>query len=507
MDTAVPFLMRCVPLAVALLYAPFTYWLARGGTALTLRAYRRALRLAPTLHWTERARLSMGARRFSSLTLYALPIQALVLTTYSVGTLAWGSVSLVSAVAAVACFFGAYLAARRLGIELGFERQSLLYDLRATFFGLHAIVGVIAAVYGAWGLGHLIVSWKNAESTPGSLAALLGVPIALALLWGPVQVPVFRCLGIYRHASTLAPSLEPVFNATGVRPRAVWLVATSWANASAFPLRRTITVTEGALSKLTFEQLAAIVAHELGHLEERYRAWWRLTLLWFLCAVSFGLPFLDADDIVVFVSAAIVVTVLMARALRAWSRQRERDADRVAFTVADPIVYARALEKLYEAHLYPATQRGGTHPALYDRLTSAGIQPNYPRPALPPQKFAVMVIGLFVFAGATVLWPHAWRAASGNSAAVAAVITRNAHPLGRLALAAWGAGDVNAAIALYQRAEELDAQSPWYPRNLAAVLNEAGDCRGARSALERARANAHHDPEIRASLFTLDCQE
>jgi len=377
-------------------------------------------------------------------------------------------------------------------------------------FSLHTVIGVGAAMFGAWGVGHCVASWRDVKLSPDSdtTLALLCVPVALAMLWGPAQVPFFRALGVYRRASSLAHTLEPLFEATGIRPRAVWLVATPWANALAFPLRGDIAVTEGALEKLTSKELASIVAHELGHLRERYHAWWRLTLVWFLCAVSFALPFVDSDDTVVFVCAAIALGVLMARALQAWSRQRERDADQIAIAAADPATYARALEKLYEANLSPATQRGSAHPCLYDRLTDANVQPDYARPALPPRdSILVFATTLLIFSSVTVLWPHAWRAASGNSAAVAAVLSHDAYPLGRLALEAWRAGDLNGAIALYQRAEELDAQSPWYPRNLAAVLNDAGDCRGARSALGRARANAHNDHELHATLFTLDCNE
>jgi hypothetical protein len=49
-------------------------------------------------------------------------------------------------------------------------------------------------------------------------------------------------------------------------------------------------------------------------------------------------------------------------------------------------VYARALEKIYQANLAPAVLRSkrAVHPDLYDRILAAGVTPDYPRPDPPP---------------------------------------------------------------------------------------------------------------------------
>lgn len=57
-------------------------------------------------------------------------------------------------------------------------------------------------------------------------------------------------------------------------------------------------------------------------------------------------------------------------------------ADKIARTYeGEPGVYARALARIYEDNLVPAvTERLQTHPHLYDRLVSAGVTPDHPRP-------------------------------------------------------------------------------------------------------------------------------
>jgi len=66
-----------------------------------------------------------------------------------------------------------------------------------------------------------------------------------------------------------------------------------------------------------------------------------------------------------------------------------------------PGVYARALARLYEANFAPAVMpRKHSHPHLYDRLVSAGVQPDYPRPE-PPTPYSIMALS---FGFSWVLW-------------------------------------------------------------------------------------------------------
>lgn len=507
MKALVPFWMTCVPLAVAVLYGPLTYGLLRAASWLALREYRAAQRKEAKLHWTDRARLSLGSRTFASVALAIMPLQAAFFANNSVGSLSIAKEEVVAWVTGLACFAGGYLALRELGAALGFKCMPLAYDIRATLFALHGVLIFGAAVLGFWKLGRLAAS-PGAGSFCGLVMELAPALLAIALLWGPVQTSLFRAFGLYREDRRLVGALEPVFQKTGIRPRALWVVRTSLANAFAYPLRQTIIVTERLLEVLTPKEVAAVVAHELGHLKEGRQAWLRFTLLWFVCATSFAYPFIDPDAKMLFFWTAFAVFFALVFALRAWSRRREHDADALAVDATDAVSYACALAKLYEVNLYPATQRGGSHPSLFDRLERAGITPDYPRPPLPSRKLSwpgLAVITLFPFFSLT--WPELWRELSNNSAAVAAVVTERAHPLGRLALEAWELGDTASAIALYERAERLEPRSAWYPRNLAAVLNQAGDCRGAREAVERARVNAKYDPEVENELFTIECND
>ncbi|MBN1607784.1 MAG: hypothetical protein JW940_14195 [Polyangiaceae bacterium] len=76
------------------------------------------------------------------------------------------------------------------------------------------------------------------------------------------------------------------------------------------------------------------------------------------------------------------------------SVSKEQDADRVAVEgELNEGDYARALLAMHEAGLMPATlTKGSNHPSLYDRLTSAGALPDFPRPR-PPSRAAAFWAG------------------------------------------------------------------------------------------------------------------
>jgi hypothetical protein len=61
----------------------------------------------------------------------------------------------------------------------------------------------------------------------------------------------------------------------------------------------------------------------------------------------------------------------------------EITADKTAVMLEDqPGMYARALEKLAQKNLTPAVidSNNRAHPHLYDRMLSAGLQPDFERP-------------------------------------------------------------------------------------------------------------------------------
>src|SRR6185369_4426250 len=133
------------------------------------------------------------------------------------------------------------------------------------------------------------------------------------------------------------------------------------------------------------KEIAAICAHELGHLSES-----KLTRVGRLMGSMAIAPCLFVKPVfytwgpagVLFLLAGSWLLFLAARAL---SRTLEVRADRIGYAnEADPGSYARALARLHEDNLIPAVMpRKTTHPDLYDRLVNIGSPPDYVRPAKP----------------------------------------------------------------------------------------------------------------------------
>jgi hypothetical protein len=148
---------------------------------------------------------------------------------------------------------------------------------------------------------------------------------------------------------------------------------------------------ERLLEVMSDEELDSICAHEATHLTESKwvfigRLFGTLALypLIFILPVihRFGLPGL----LMLFVP--ILALVFLSRWL---ARRMEKRADAsAAQQAADPVMYARALEKIYETNCMPATMPKRSrlpHPDLYDRMVTAGVTPSYERPQ-PPSKMS-----------------------------------------------------------------------------------------------------------------------
>lgn len=484
---------------MALIYGPLIYVTSRSAIWLALRKYRKALVENPGLHWTERARLCIAARAVGMVCLSLVPLQAAFLAQFSAGSLGLVGAVTLAWTSGLSTFGGAFFALRALGRSLGFPETGLLVDLRATLFALHGKLVFLAACLGALFLGYAVVEHDAAQLAVAVPALVLSLP--------GVQLFVFHATGMFRKDPGVEQLLEPVFQTAGIRPRAVWVARTTWANALAYPLRQTIVLTERLLAVLSSEQVQAVVAHELGHLQEGRSAWLRLSSLVFVAGASFAFPFVAPDDRTVFFLAAFGVFILVSRVLVSWSLKREHAADDVARIATDAVTYARALERLYEVNLYPATQRAGTHPSLFDRLERAGVTPDYPRPPLPPRThLPAMWLCILVAPAVATTWPRLWQDLA-DSAGVDAIVSDSPRALAELALEAWKTGNLETSIALYRRAEELAPDSPWYPRNLAAVLQQAGDCAGASAAAERAYTKLPNEPSAEDALFRVDCSQ
>lgn len=235
-----------------------------------------------------------------------------------------------------------------------------------------ALTLLMVGSYIAWAFGGLIWSWKKC---------------------GLLKPASDRLEGIARDVSARM----------GVRLRGVWQLQSNSSTAYALPYTGDVIFSEKLVNMAPDEEVASICAHELAHCREPR------SVLFARLAKSLGtLPFLFTKPLlhyfevagVFFAGVAYWIVNLWARD---FSRRREIDADREArVNEGDPGVYARALARLYEANFAPAVMpRKHSHPHLYDRLLSAGVRPDYPRPE-PPNTYSIHGTFLWMLLGALI---------------------------------------------------------------------------------------------------------
>jgi Zn-dependent protease with chaperone function len=184
--------------------------------------------------------------------------------------------------------------------------------------------------------------------------------------------------------------LQRIVNQTAaqmnVSVRETRLLRISFAQAYAQPANRTLVFTERMLEFMTDDEIAAICAHELGHLTES-RATYYSRYIYFLMSLPWLLfkPLVHLCGAVGFILLSLN-TALVPIIYRKLSHKLEKRADDIAVAhQPDAGVYARALERLHEDNLVPAVlpEERATHPHLYDRMLAAGVTPGFPRPAAP----------------------------------------------------------------------------------------------------------------------------
>jgi hypothetical protein len=159
-----------------------------------------------------------------------------------------------------------------------------------------------------------------------------------------------------------------------------------------------IVVTTGLVSVLTHDQIRTVLRHEHAHAAESAASWvGRIVPV--AALIAFGplstMLLRGAGDIGALLVLVVVFSGLLVavKRLEARGRALEADADHHA-AQDDPHLYAGSLETLYRVTGLPATNRRGSHPPLYDRLLSAGVQPDYPRPDPPGRRPVLAGLGL-----------------------------------------------------------------------------------------------------------------
>jgi Zn-dependent protease with chaperone function len=251
---------------------------------------------------------------------------------------------------------------------------------------------------------HLLVALAVGLAMPSEFgletaAYLLGGAALVVYLAMGGTLELLRLLGLARPASPrLASIVASVAAKTGVRTRGASEIVLPWANAYALPLSGRLGFTDEALQNLPDDELAAVCAHELGHLSEgRGTIIVRLfAILALYVPLALAKPLLHGGN-----PGRFAMTFLGCYAslilVRRFFRRMEVRADKAARDhEGDAGTYARALARITEVNGMPVVlhNRAGVHPDLYDRLTASGAPPTYPRPEPPPRLRALGALGV-----------------------------------------------------------------------------------------------------------------
>jgi Zn-dependent protease with chaperone function len=248
-----------------------------------------------------------------------------------------------------------------------------------------------------------VLLWQlPAEFNWTVLWMVLGAAAVVLVLTLGGSLAVARWIGLL-HAPTdrLNVIVDRAVERVGAPRPTVFVLHWKVANALAFPFGRSVAVTDTALDSLADEELVAICVHELAHLTEPRRihllrlaaqfAWLPLFLVGPLSGAlgSAGYPLALGSTLIAHLLVRRMVLAMEVRADAA-GKSHEGEAG----------TYARALERLYQINLMPAVtrHRRPTHPHLYDRLLTAGITPDYPRPKPPSRWRSLLAIGFLIVA-------------------------------------------------------------------------------------------------------------
>ena len=325
-------------------------------------------------HWTERARLLFPVRVSAAWNIYLIAAN-LVLASRLISqeeSPPWWATALAAWLGVLAA---SWPMSRETTPRLSFRdwlRELaiawLLYF--AGWFILLAAIAIVPAHY----------HW-SAWLVAAGVAAFHAFHIWLGWIW------LWQKLGLLQPApAPLRHLVAQVAARAHIKVRRVWIIRSSSANAFALPHTGEVMFTDRALEILAEDEIAAVTAHELGHLAES--RW--VFLGRYLTSLSW-LPWVFVRPLwnEFHVGGILVlggVTWLISYAMGQQSRRLEAQADRTAhITENRDGAFARALSRLHEDSQSPAVLAAHrhSHPSLYDRLLAAGITPSYPRPAPP----------------------------------------------------------------------------------------------------------------------------
>jgi Zn-dependent protease with chaperone function len=198
-----------------------------------------------------------------------------------------------------------------------------------------------------------------------------------------------KCRLLLPPSGRLQGIVSETSRAMDVPVHRVWILRTFLCYAAAFVTTKDLVFSERLVELLSDEEIAAVCAHELAHLNEPRSVLVRRIIATFtLYPLIFVKLLTGSSDSSMFAALLCFAAwaVVMIKLARRLSRKMEVRADQTATEkTANPAVYARALERLYEDNQMPAVMRSNRlmHPHLYDRMLAAGVTPDYPRPKRP----------------------------------------------------------------------------------------------------------------------------
>lgn len=346
-------------------------------------------------HWTERARLFWTARRCLIWALIAGGV--------------WGSE--VGSVWVGSNSYSPLVPGGFVGAVLGTFPSTREIDPRCTFgLWLRQTLWILAVQGGPMLVALILLIFLPNEMDAAAWWFLSGGMVLGFFLAGGWWLP-WLMSSKHGHA-TLAPVQDRLDRISreageisGIHPRYLWLADSTIPNAFASPFTGGVGFTTRAMEVLDDEECRGVMIHELAHLTEpRSVRLIRLVGSMSIFVVAFVKPVLEQWGSFGLLGL-VIVFLLIQRLLRSTVQRMERRADSAATAMAEnSAAYARGIESLYRASHVPAVMPGNkmVHPHLYDRMESAGVTPDYPRPA-PPARFSWVSVAFLAMAVAGIM--------------------------------------------------------------------------------------------------------
>ncbi|MCP5022529.1 MAG: M48 family metalloprotease [bacterium] len=353
---------------------------SRALRSVILERFRKAEREGQELHWSKRASLLWPARRTAN----RMVLLCTLLSSFT-GASLWGPLLplplwVPPILIGLAGFLGAALALGHIE-ELAMGKPLRTLVLLRNFIEGQLILKPTALIslttYGLMFKYH---------GTTGAIILAVGVILGVLTLQGYLWWP-FKWVGtILAAPASLQTKVNELADSLGRPHPRTFVLRSRFVNAMAFPHANTIMVTGPLLQALSQDAQASVLLHELGHLVENrkvriLRSMANYSILALPGLVPFGRAY--GYGLALFIAALVL---LFGRRVRQRSSGWEQDADKVALQYEENTgSYARALEGLHRFNMVPAVLgiKNPSHPDLYDRMIAAGVEPDFPIPAMP----------------------------------------------------------------------------------------------------------------------------